>query len=59
MYLTAPFLHSVKSQVEDVTNVMKENVHKLFARGDQLDELNERSENLRSASDEFQTASSR
>ncbi|EFX72638.1 hypothetical protein DAPPUDRAFT_308102 [Daphnia pulex] len=52
-------LKEVKSQVEEVTNVMKENVHKLFARGDQLDELNERSENLRSASDEFHTASSR
>nr|CAH0098425.1 unnamed protein product [Daphnia galeata] len=52
-------LREVKSQVEEVTNVMKENVHKLFARGDQLDELNERSENLRSASDEFHSASSR
>ncbi|XP_057373050.1 vesicle-associated membrane protein 8-like [Daphnia carinata] len=52
-------LRDVKSQVEEVTNVMKENVHKLFARGDQLDDLNERSENLRSASDEFHSASSR
>lgn len=50
---------SVKLQVEEVTNVMKENVNKLFVRGDRLDELNERSENLRSASDEFHSASSR
>ena len=50
---------SVKSQVEEVTNVMKENVNKLFARGECLDELNERSENLRSASDEFHSASAR
>ena len=49
----------VKTQVEEVTNVMKENINKLFVRGDRLDELNERSENLRSASNEFHTASSR
>ncbi len=49
----------MKAQVEEVTSVMKENVNKLFARGDQLSELNERSENLRSVSDEFYSASSR
>jgi len=38
---------------------MKENVNKLFVRGDHLDELNERSENLRSAADDFHSASSR
>ena len=38
---------------------MKENVNKLFVRGDRLDELSERSENLRSAADEFQSASAR
>ena len=50
---------SVKAQVDEVTSVMRENVNKLFARGDQLSELNERSENLRSVSDEFYSASSR
>lgn len=49
----------VKQQVEEVTNIMKENVNKLFVRGDHLDELNERSENLRSAADDFHSASSR
>ena len=53
------FICSVKAQVEEVTSVMRENVNKLFARGDQLSELNERSENLRSVSDEFYSASSR
>ena len=49
----------MKAQVDEVTSVMRENVNKLFARGDQLSELNERSENLRSVSDEFYSASSR
>ena len=53
------FICSVKAQVDEVTSVMRENVNKLFARGDQLSELNERSENLRSVSDEFYSASSR
>ena len=49
----------MKAQVDEVTSVMRENVNKLFARGDQLSELNERSENVRSVSDEFYSASSR
>ena len=53
------FICSVKAQVDEVTSVMRENVNKLFARGDQLSELNERSENVRSVSDEFYSASSR
>lgn len=52
-------LHRVQQQVEEVTNIMKENVHKLFVRGNQLDELNERSENLMSAASDFHSASSR
>lgn len=49
----------VQQQVAEVTTIMKENVNKLFVRGDRLDELNERSENLRSAADEFHSASAR
>ena len=54
----SPFC-SVRLQVEEVTNIMKENVNKMFVRGDQLEDLNERSENLRTASDGFYSASSR
>ena len=50
---------SVKLQVEEITNIMKENVNKLFARGDRLEDLDARSENLRSASSDFHAASSR
>jgi len=49
----------VKLQVEEITTIMKENVNKLFTRGDRLEDLDARSENLRSASSDFHTASSR
>jgi len=52
-------MKDVKLQVEEITNIMKENVNKLFARGDRLEDLDARSENLRSASSDFHAASSR
>jgi len=52
-------MKDVKLQVEEITTIMKENVNKLFTRGDRLEDLDARSENLRSASSDFHTASSR
>lgn len=52
-------MKDVKLQVEEITNIMKENVNKLFTRGDRLEDLDARSENLRSASSDFHAASSR
>ena len=53
------YIFSVQLQVEEVTSAMKENINKLFDRGNNLDSLNIRSESLRSASDSFASSAGR
>ena len=52
-------LYSVKVQIAEVTDVMRDNVGRLLDRGDRLDDLQERSEDLSLSSDQFRTSSNR
>ncbi|XP_014664827.1 PREDICTED: vesicle-associated membrane protein 4-like [Priapulus caudatus] len=53
MSKTSSKLHSVKSEVDGVMGIMKENMVKLFERGDRLDDLQDKSDQLTSSSDIF------
>lgn len=49
----------VRSQVQEVTGIMQENVGKIMERGERLDDLQDRSEQLISVSDDFYVTSAR
>ncbi|KAF2360798.1 Synaptobrevin [Trinorchestia longiramus] len=49
----------VQAQVSEVTEAMRDNVGRLLERGDQLDELNARSDHLATTADSFRTSSVR
>ncbi|KAG1687438.1 Multivesicular body subunit 12B [Nymphon striatum] len=50
-------LNSVRVQINEITDVMKNNIGKIMERGDKLDDLQEKSDNLTSNADEFRVAS--
>lgn len=50
---------SVRVQIAEVTDVMRDNVGRLLERGDQLDHLQDRSEGLATTSDQFRTSAGR
>ncbi|KAK7067220.1 Vesicle-associated membrane protein 4 [Halocaridina rubra] len=52
-------LKDVRVQIEEVTDVMRDNVGRLLERGDQLDNLQDRSEGLATTSDQFRTSATR
>lgn len=63
-FLHGPKVHSgklggLKSQVEEVTNTMRDNVGKLMERGERLDDLRERSDHLSGLSTEFSSSAGR
>ncbi|KAJ3412137.1 hypothetical protein HDV05_001175 [Chytridiales sp. JEL 0842] len=47
----------VQDQVNDVVNIMQENVQRVMQRGENLETLQDRTENLQSASSQFQRQS--
>lgn len=47
---------SVRLQIQEVTEVMRENVQKVMERGDKLEDLQEASDRLNSAGNEFRSA---
>lgn len=49
----------LRSQVNEVTSVMKDNIGKVLERGQNLSELNQRSEVLQNASDSFRSQAER
>ncbi len=52
-------LSGIRQQVREITEVMQDNVGRLMERGDRLDDLDERSQRLGMASEEFRSASLR
>ncbi|XP_066947734.1 vesicle-associated membrane protein 4-like isoform X1 [Macrobrachium rosenbergii] len=52
-------MKDVRVQIAEVTDVMRDNVGRLLERGDQLDTLQDRSENLATTSDQFLTSATR
>ncbi|XP_042223855.1 vesicle-associated membrane protein 4-like [Homarus americanus] len=52
-------LKDVRVQIAEVTDVMRDNVGRLLERGDQLDNLQDRSEGLATTSDQFRTSATR
>ncbi|XP_063601011.1 vesicle-associated membrane protein 4-like [Penaeus indicus] len=52
-------LKDVRVQIAEVTDVMRDNVGRLLERGDQLDNLQDRSEGLATTSDQFRTTATR
>ncbi|XP_076672986.1 vesicle-associated membrane protein 3 isoform X1 [Andrena cerasifolii] len=49
-------MDSVRLQIQEVTEVMRENVQKVMERGDKLEDLQEASDRLNSAGNEFRSA---
>merc|ERR1712142_156116 len=49
----------LRSQVNEVTSVMRDNIGKVLERGQNLTELNQRSENLQNASESFRSQAER
>jgi len=47
-------LSQVQRQADDVTNVMRQNIEKTMQRGDQLDELDDKSVRLEESAQRFQ-----
>lgn len=52
-------LFSVRVQIAEVTDAMRDNVGRLLERGDQLDQLQDRSQGLATSSDQFRTSANR
>ncbi|XP_015431682.1 PREDICTED: vesicle-associated membrane protein 4-like isoform X1 [Dufourea novaeangliae] len=52
-------MDSVRLQIQEVTDVMRNNVQKVMERGDRLEELQEASDRLSMAGDEFRAAAKR
>uniref|UniRef100_A0A2P2I8P8 Vesicle-associated membrane protein 4-like n=1 Tax=Hirondellea gigas TaxID=1518452 RepID=A0A2P2I8P8_9CRUS len=52
-------MKNVQAQISDVTEAMRDNVGRLLERGDQLDNLNTRSQHLANTSDSFRNSSVR
>jgi len=49
----------LREDVEEVKGQMVENIEKVIDRGEKLDDINERTENLKARAGEFQTVSTR
>ena len=49
----------MRVQIAEVTDVMRDNVGRLLERGDQLESLQDRSDNLATTSDQFLASSTR
>ncbi|KAI9353825.1 synaptobrevin-domain-containing protein [Obelidium mucronatum] len=47
----------VQAQVNETIGVMQDNIHKVMQRGEAIETLNERSENLASSAETFKTKS--
>jgi len=52
-------ISGLRSQVDQVTSVMRNNIERVLERGQNLDELNLRSENLHENSESFRTQADR
>ena len=52
-------VEQLRQDVDDVKGQMVHNIGKVMERGERLDDLNERTENLNSRAGEFQTVSTR
>lgn len=52
-------IKDVRVQIAEVTDVMRDNVGRLLERGDQLDNLQDRSDGLATTSDQFRTSATR
>eukprot|EP00090_Calanus_glacialis_P042667 TRINITY_DN7564_c0_g1_i1.p1 TRINITY_DN7564_c0_g1~~TRINITY_DN7564_c0_g1_i1.p1 ORF type:complete len:143 (-),score=47.80 TRINITY_DN7564_c0_g1_i1:25-453(-) len=52
-------ISGLRSQVDQVTSVMRDNIGKVLERGQNLSELNQRSENLQHTSDSFRSQAER
>ncbi|XP_030057542.1 vesicle-associated membrane protein 8 [Microcaecilia unicolor] len=50
-------VHHLKSQVEGVKNIMSQNVDRILARGENLDQLRNKTEDLEASSEHFKTTS--
>ena len=49
----------VKLQIEEVVSSMRDNMHKIFERGNKMEELERHSESLIGVSSDFKTAATR
>jgi len=60
-FLTGPKVKiaGLRNQVDQVTSVMRDNIGKVLERGQNLSELNQRSENLQNASESFRSQADR
>ncbi|XP_012276511.1 vesicle-associated membrane protein 4 isoform X2 [Orussus abietinus] len=52
-------IHSVKIQIQEVTDAMRENVKKVMERGEKIEDLQEASDRLSLAGNEFREAARR
>ncbi|XP_015172881.1 PREDICTED: synaptobrevin homolog 2-like isoform X2 [Polistes dominula] len=52
-------MDSVKIQIEDVTNVMRDNVKKVMERGEKLEDLQDASDRLSMTSNQFREAANK
>merc|ERR1719184_370066 len=52
-------ISGLRSQVNEVTSVMRDNIGKVLERGENLSELNQRSENLQHTSESFRSQAER
>ncbi|XP_014615879.1 PREDICTED: synaptobrevin homolog 2-like isoform X2 [Polistes canadensis] len=52
-------MDSVKIQIDDVTNVMRDNVMKVMERGDKLEDLQDASDRLSMTSNQFREAANK
>ncbi|XP_029460138.1 vesicle-associated membrane protein 8 [Rhinatrema bivittatum] len=50
-------VHNLQSQVEGVKNIMSQNVDRILARGENLDQLRNKTEDLEASSEHFKTTS--
>ncbi|KAJ3038613.1 SNAP receptor, synaptobrevin [Rhizophlyctis rosea] len=50
---------AVQQQVDEVVGIMQENIHKVMARGEQLDTLNNKTEDLQQSSMQFRRGANR
>ncbi|KAJ3085565.1 hypothetical protein HK102_014041 [Quaeritorhiza haematococci] len=50
---------AVQQQVDEVVGIMQDNIHKVMQRGEQLDTLQNKTENLQNSSMQFKKGASR
>ncbi|KAM9455294.1 vesicle-associated membrane protein 8 [Clarias gariepinus] len=52
-------MHQVQEQVNDVKIILKDNINKVLERGERLDDLIEKTDDLQATADSFQKTSAR